>query len=293
MHLAGLANGCLYMSGWMELFSRWLVLNQFAGEKRGMTIRRRQVAVNSVHVAMLLAAAYFLLTAPSCWTPWIPPSTPANNSPSLKFDYVRQGNLDAIPLGLDHVRSSFSQPGIQLAVYVDTVHNPPVQRIRYRTYDYYEELLAYIEDNTFRSDGKAIDPRHLMAIRSFCSPDTPAVDYDWELGITHIDSDLPGEVTSFVCVYLIDSLFANLSFSYIAQAVSGTTVHELGHNATDNALRGCTVPGHVEKCVMMDLKQSFNRLSLSCWHQDYEYSNLFCVACTDSLKERVKKIAQP
>ena len=273
---------------------RAIATAQVALDRAGGSMSIWQKVTGLVRYAFFAFVCLLLLTASSCWD-WlvVPPSPPPTRHATLCLEYARQGVYDAFPLGIDHVGSSFNSAGIDLSIDENTTYRPPY-RIPYSD-GQYRRLIDYIQLNTARASSTLPNyTRHLFAIESFVSwPDT-TIEYTFEFGLTFRHPDMGKEVTSFVCVALINSTFSTANPD---EAVSGTTVHELGHNCT-TALIDCGDDyGQSHSggggCVMMDLAKFAGALRLHCYAADWQYSNEFCESCLTKLADARSQFAEP
>gem|GEM_PF-5570225 len=128
--------------------------------------------------------------------------------------------------------------------------------------------------------------RHLFAAYAFYYPQGDSIEFG-TAGLTAAfesnEFDCT-EIISFVCVTVIRTVFSDPNDD---EAVSGTTVHELGHmtNTSPSAIKDCSDDQtHADACVMMDLTETGGVLEVYCSGIRHDYTNLFCSTCADNLK---------
>ncbi len=234
------------------------------------------------HGAVLASACFLMLAVWGCTTKTPPQNPPVDsNKTSLAFEYIRQGTLNAFPLGVSHVNSSFDAAGIKIEP-IDSDSNPPLAIIRQNDQIIYD----YMWHHTERSS--QVEPeldKHLFAAYAFYPPQGDTVDRT-TLGLTYYFV-IGAECTETVSLVAVTVIRDRISDSNENEAVSGTTVHELGHltNMTESGITDCSHgQTHQGACAMMDITETGGVLERQCNVDRYNYTNLFCSSCTSSLK---------
>jgi hypothetical protein len=220
-----------------------------------------------------------------------PVSQPADSKKPFVLEYVSQETAyNAFPLDTSHANSSFLPAGMDLKIWMNPNH-PGFYRIPLDL-DNGTNLMNYMIAVTQRPP-ELLYESHVIAIMWFMQwPDTFSNDLGRAGFTTSFSVGNDGlETVSFVCVGLLN---AGLPGSpYLAEAISSTTVHELGHNATSFSTAGSTIKDctsdppqeHSGNCVMMGAAVVDGELRNVCGAFSYPHTNLFCSSCIELLKE--------
>jgi hypothetical protein len=195
---------------------------------------------------------------------------------TFAFDYYRQGHLEAFPKGLSYVQQSYDAGRISLSMYTvaDTL---PFERITIHDPNHPEDdVLDYMVNHVNTSLGFG---DHLFAIRGlqYASGQVLAA-----YGITAYNDN--GDEPTVICVTRI---VANFYSPDSLEAVSSTSIHELGHliGRLTDACQEAPDSHVVGQCVMEDIAY-YNGLKLYCDSPDqyWPYTNTFCDSCVRRLE---------
>lgn len=245
-------------------------------------VRQKMWIYRAIHLIVAGLTLTLILTASRCGSSQPPTNQTTDDTATVCLEYVRQdgqNGFDAFPLGIEHVQNSFRPAKMKFEVW-----ESPASPEAYGIPDNYLLIVNYVRNNTVRSaPSKPSYQRHLLAVAEFMAwPDTDVVE-DWILGMNYTGGNMGSERAAFVCVAVFGWKF---SYGNQDEAVSGTTVHELGHNMSDDIHDCCYAEpnAHAGSCAVMDLFESGGTLWRHCYAMDHPYTNQFCEWCVNKLK---------
>jgi hypothetical protein len=258
-----------------------------------MTIGQKGIAL--AHSAVFVSVCLLMLTSIGCPgddTSQPPVIPPADRSVTLCFEYGSQTGYDAFPLGKEHVRLSYYPANVSLSIYDNGMYVSPGGLLNE---DF--EIARYVRDHTIRGQDSSqfMYKRHLLSIQHllYTYQGVQYVD-SIHMGMTNWGGSLGQEIVSFVCVQAIIDRF---NYYNKNEAISGTTVHELYHNATfDRVACNYYTPNPHSPgggCVMMDLAESAGSLLRWCYNTSFDYTSDFCELCRNKLKGAKSSFGEP
>lgn len=238
----------------------------------------------ALHLVLLLASTLVMCGSRCAGGPEPGDDQPDSDELAIfAFEYYRQGNLNAFPLGTDHLQEEFARADALISILhgLDSLAREPV---------YFDNVLSnqYVVDHyeVDEQTGYPVRMRHLFAIERFIDLAGSPLDSVGGASFSYQD----GNKAAFVPVQSLVETLDSVDYYWMERAISTVTTHELGHMAA--ALEDCRDDpwAHATyECVMADIstaKIGNDWIVISvCGEEVMGLQEDFCTHCINNIRE--------